>query len=130
MEDDCDNVIPNVPLPQKLCRKRTPRVTQSTLTYNLLLSAEEGTEGHGPLLSSSGLRHTNSWVGHKQKTPRKRNSTSNVITENMVYGGKWATLGCISGPPWAASPPTLLHRNLLLFPLLLSSHFLHSKIAL
>ena len=63
MEDDSDDVVPDVPLSQKLCRKGTPRVTQSTLihtdtdTYSLFLSAEEGTETAEPFLGFSSLGH-------------------------------------------------------------------------
>lgn len=89
MEDYSDNVVPDVPLPQKLCRKGTPRVTQSTLIYTTCSFQLKKEERHTePFLGFSGLRHANNWVGHKQKTPRKRNSTSNVIRENMVLGGK------------------------------------------
>ena len=116
MEDNGDDVVPDVSLPQKLCRKGTPRVTQSTLIHTTCSSQSDtkSTLIHTtcssqprkeqrqaePFLGSSGLGHIDKWVGHKQKTPRKSNSTSNAIRESMVLGGKWATLGYIPAYPF------------------------------
>lgn len=101
MEDNGDDVVPDVSLPQKLCRKGTPRVTQSTLIHTTCSSQPRKEQRQAePFLGSSGLGHIDKWVGHKQKTPRKSNSTSNAIRESMVLGGKWATLGYIPAYPF------------------------------
>lgn len=66
LEDDGDDVIPDVPLPQKLCRKAIPRMIQCTLmhiTCSALLRKEQ--RPAEPFLGSSGLEHIDNWVGHK-----------------------------------------------------------------